>query len=372
MAFNFLGRSDGFSIPFRECHRLIPFLWINLKDYLTTQGMEITTVRGDGFCFLTSVCKAIEINYGEVIAIEKCMEIIMRYLVENFTQYTAYHQQKSEASSPGDTLIADVIDFFASHKYNTDIIDLLMQITTDALDLDLHIYQNNAGRVQVFNFVSQNPKKVVHVKFTHDGQYPLGNHYNAITNVQPDMNIRLLSQVAESVYSTQKRASLVSTKAEEEDVIDLTGDDGHSDETFISSEMESTGHFCSGHTTTTAPSTPSADTQSDTSYFSSHMSTQSSYTNSILPLSTSTQQQTHIPSSMVTFQHFLSDNDSDLDSLMSHEPHDEEQYLLESISRGQPFPTWYFNTFEPQYVTKIPDDWFEVPICMKECHLLFT
>ena len=138
------------------------------QDYLTTQGMEITTVHGDGFCFLTSVCKAIEINYGEVIAIEKCMEIIIRYLVQNFTRYTSYHHQKSEAYSPGDTLIADVIDFFASRKYNTDIVDLLMQITTDALDLDLHIYQNNAGRVQVFNFISQNPKKVVHVKFTHD------------------------------------------------------------------------------------------------------------------------------------------------------------------------------------------------------------
>ena len=143
----------------------------------------------------------------------------MRYLVENFTRYTSYHNQKSEASSPGDTLIADVIDFFASRKYNTDIVDLLMQITTDALDLDLHIYQNNAGHVQVFNFISQNPKKIVHVKFTHDDQYPLGNHYDAITNVQPDINIRLLSQVAETVYSTQKRASVVSTKAEKEDVI---------------------------------------------------------------------------------------------------------------------------------------------------------
>ena len=140
------------------------------------------------------------------------MEIIMRYLVENFRPYTAYHQQKLVASSPGDTLIADVIEFFASHKYNTDIVDLLMQITTNALDLDPHIYQNNAGRVQVFNFISQNPKKVVHVKFTHDDQYPLGNHYDAITNVQPDINIRLLSQVAETVHSTQKEPVLSQQK----------------------------------------------------------------------------------------------------------------------------------------------------------------
>ena len=41
---------------------------------------------------------------------------------------------------------------------------------------------------------------------------------------------------------------------------------------------------------------------------------------------------------------------------MSREPDDEEQYLLESISRGRPFPTWYFNTLESKYVTKIPDD----------------
>ena len=104
------------------------------------------------------------------------------------------------------------------------------------------------------------------------------------------------------------------------------------------------------------PSTPSTDTQSDTTYFSTQMSTHSSYTTSFVPVSTSTQQQTQIPSSDITFQHFLSDNDSDLDSLMSHELDDEEQYLLKSVSRGRPFPTWYFNTFEPQYVTKIPDD----------------
>ena len=83
----------------------------------------------------------------------------MRYLVENFKQYMAYHHQKSEAS-PGDTLIADVIDVFASHKYNTDIVDLLMKITTDALELDLHIYQKNVGHVQVFH-ISESEKSCV-------------------------------------------------------------------------------------------------------------------------------------------------------------------------------------------------------------------
>ena len=173
-------------------------------------------------------------------------------------------------------------------------------------------------------FISQNPKKVVYVKFTHDDKYPMGNHYDAITQIEPDINIKLLSEVASSVYSTQKGDTVLSTKEEEEDVIDLTGDDGHSDETFISSDIDSTGHLCSGHTTNTAPSTSSTDTQSDTTYFSTQLSTQSSYSTLFVPLFTSTKQQMQFTPSGVTFQHFLSDNESDLDSVMSREPDDEE------------------------------------------------
>ena len=55
----------------------------------------------------------------------------------------AYHQQKSELTA-SDTLISDVIEFFSSRNYNSNIVDLLMQITTDCLDLDLNIFQNNA------------------------------------------------------------------------------------------------------------------------------------------------------------------------------------------------------------------------------------
>ena len=86
------------------------------------------------------------------------------------------------------------------------------------------------------------------------------------------------------------------------------------------------------------------------------MSRQSSYSSLFVPVSTSTQQDALFTPSDITFQHFLSDNESNLDSVISQEPDDEKRYLLESVSRGRPFPTWYFNKFEPKYVTKIPDD----------------
>ena len=155
-----------------------------------------------------------------------------------------------------------------------------MQITTDALDLDLHIYQNNASRVQVFNFTLQNPKKTVHVQFTHDDKYPMGNHYDVITKVDSNVNLNLLSKVAEQFRMTKQ----------EETCIDLTGDDVHSNETYISANIDSTGNLCAGHTTMTAPSTPSTDTQSDTTYFSTQLSTKLAYQPLIMPISTSTQE----------------------------------------------------------------------------------
>ena len=118
----------------------------------------------------------------------------MKFLCENFKKYTAYHQQKSELTA-GDTLISDVIEFFSSRNYNTNIVDLLMQITTDCLDLDLNIFQNNSGQIQVYNFTSSNAYYTVNLKFTHDVKHPQGYHYDAITKIPAVKKIPILSNV---------------------------------------------------------------------------------------------------------------------------------------------------------------------------------
>ena len=46
-----------------------------------------------------------------------------------------------------DTLIANVIDFFASRNFNMNVVDLLSQITADVMHLDIFIYQNNNGQI---------------------------------------------------------------------------------------------------------------------------------------------------------------------------------------------------------------------------------
>ena len=104
---------------------MLPYLWVNLAEYLSACQMEVKPVRGNGFCFLGAVTKVLEVDHKLIVPVQKAMEKIMKFLCENFERYMAYHQQKSELTA-SDTLISDVIEFFSSCNYNTNIMDLLM------------------------------------------------------------------------------------------------------------------------------------------------------------------------------------------------------------------------------------------------------
>ena len=303
MPFEFFGENARLlSIPFRECHTILPYLWVNLSKYLASQQMEVQTIKGDGFCFLNAVSKVLEVNYNQNYPVQKAMEQIMKFLCECFDKYTEYHQQKSEPT-PGDTLISDVIDFFGSRNYNISIVDLLMQITTDAMQLDLNIYQKNNRQIQIYNFTSPQPLFTVNLKFSHDPMHPQGNLYNAITRIPILTSLEQLSNLSGLQPWEQKKKPKYIPNAKAE-IIDLTDDDESislsknssnsvyggttdvnscSDETYISSEPEclGSGKYCITCTTTPrttstysppTPSTPtpstSSEAQSDTTYSS--------------------------------------------------------------------------------------------------------
>ena len=49
-----------------------------------------------------------------------------------------------------------------------DIVDILVTITADALGLDLYIYQNNQGKIQVLKYSGGPISKAIYLKFTHN------------------------------------------------------------------------------------------------------------------------------------------------------------------------------------------------------------
>ena len=356
---------------------MLPYLWVNLAEYLSACQMEVKAVRGDGFCFLSAVTKVLEVDHKLIIPVQKAMEKIMKFLCENFERYTAYHQQKSELTT-GDTLISDVIEFFSSRNYNTNIVDLLMQITTDCLDLDLNIFQNNAGQIQVYNFTTSKACYTVNLKFTHDLKHPQGNHYDAITKIPAVNTLNVFADVSDFYGWQHTKKEKLNTIPSSTTVIDLTDDDdglilpdksglhrsnsttdslyggtadiySFSDETYISSEAEcsGTGQYCIRSTprspSTGPQSTPSTEAHSDTTY----SSTQASF---------STMAASTIPTYVTEFLTEPDTGDSDMDSVLSWDCDKDTQTLIQSVSHGRLFPTWYFDTISPKFVKKIPDD----------------
>ena len=161
---------------YRNKHKILPYLWINLKKYLNEAlASEVTDIPGNGYCFLSSVIEVLNVNYNDPVTEEQLMQTVMKFLCLNYEKYTNYHSQGKEDKEPtiADTLLADIIDFFADKHYNENAVDVLMNIVADVLDLDLNIYQNNGGQIQVINFSVDNPKHTVNVKFSHDNTKPL-------------------------------------------------------------------------------------------------------------------------------------------------------------------------------------------------------
>ena len=356
---------------------MLPCLWVNLSEYLSLHQMEVKAIRGDGFCFLGAVTKVLEVDHKIMIPVQKAMEKIMKFLCENFNKYTAYHQQKSELT-PGDTLISDVIEFFSSRNYNTNIVDLLMQITTDCLDLNLNIFQNNSGQIQVYNFTSLKPSYTVNLKFSHDVKHPQSNHYDAITKIPTVTNLQGLANVLEFYGWEDMKKEKSKLIPSSTTVIDLTDDDdvltfpkkiplrhsnstanssyrgttdiySFSDETYMLTEAKcsGTGQYCIINTPRSPPtptsSTPSTEAHSDTTYSSTHASFSSRATSTV----------------PTYFSEYLAQDDtrdSDLDSVISRDCDKDIESFLQSVCHGRPFPTWYFNTISPKFVRKIPDN----------------
>ena len=144
---------------------------------------EVTDIPGNGYCFLGSVVEVLRTNYGNIVTQEQLTQHIMKFLCLNYEKYTMYHTQGEKDMEPTivDMLLSDIIDFFANKNYNQNAVDVLMKIVADVLNIDLNIYQNNRGQIQVLNFAGDNSTRTVNVKFTHDNSNTAMNHYDAIT-----------------------------------------------------------------------------------------------------------------------------------------------------------------------------------------------
>ena len=331
---------------------------------------------------------------------EDCITKIVTHLCQNHRKHSSFHQT-SCTEYAADQLISDALDFFRNGQFLADVVDLLMQITVDALNLELFIYQRNGDLTQVLHFKHPESDRIVRVKFTHDNLYPGGNHYDAVVCIiEPQMNLILISDVA-------SKMAKIPSKPEANNFIDLTLSDEEdteithtsltydklkdelesSDEEFSMHVEDKTSMISSpyvrqmpplnkylrpdpgqetsysgttesySHSDETYVSTDVTDPEPNSSPASTPASTPELERRHPYPRTTSNRTSRHIQSSSATSSS-ASDAQNDLQDDDDFFMVDEfkAKTLTSQMSRGRPFPTWYFERTVAELVDAIPLD----------------
>ena len=100
-------------------------------------------------------------------------------MLNNYEKYVDFFSCQFNPCQPpvsmSDALLSELVQFFDDGSFNRNVVDLLIQIASDALNVNIFIFQNNNGEIQVLNYRSGNLEKI-YMKYSHDNHYSGGNH----------------------------------------------------------------------------------------------------------------------------------------------------------------------------------------------------
>ena len=369
--------------------------WEDLDNHFMRHHLEVVPIEGNGYCFLNSVLTCLLRDYGDTLTLEDCITKIVTHLCQHHRKYSDFHRSSS-SDYAADQLISDALDFFRNGQFLADVVDLLMQITADALKLDIFIYQRSLDNIQALHFQHPKSDRVVRLKFTHNNLNPGGNHYDAIVRVsEPQSNLFLISDVAskmEKITPKSHEIDKIPSKAPATDIIDLTlTDDEESHQptnikeepcnydlligiSSSPSQMPPPSKFLrpdTGHETAYSGSTENYS-HSDETYISTDPDPMSSPSSTAVSTPASTPELIRKQYSPLRKVHrrraarsIISSGTSSTTSDPPCEPLDEDFYmsqefeantLISQISRGRPFPMWYFDTKIPELIDAVPLD----------------
>ena len=122
-------------------------------------------------------------DFYEFHTLSRVKEIITEHLIAHFDDYTEWH------GGNADHLVYEATSFLSDRKkFNTDVVDVVVQATADAFDLLIKIYRKSpAGNIQVVESGNTSSMRVIHLKLSGSGGTPMNpkytgdNHYDSLT-----------------------------------------------------------------------------------------------------------------------------------------------------------------------------------------------
>ena len=151
---------------------LIAVSWDRFAAYMHSANFQILPCSPDRFCFLNSIQLSLAINHKIFTTVQAIKSEIISFLVKNLNHYSNWHE--------GD-ILKDTEAYFRTGQFTQSIVDLIIEVSACALNLNLYIYQRGTdGNVSVKEYHQGVNKPDVHVHFHYNPKHDLANHYQPI------------------------------------------------------------------------------------------------------------------------------------------------------------------------------------------------
>ena len=298
-------------------------------------------VKGHGFCFLYSIKEALSKDHNISLELPQTRQLILDHLCHNTEKYLTFYMNIScdALITSSNLLLEEIIGFIDNGNFNTNVVDLLVQITADALSLEIFILQNNDGSIQILHVPGGRFAKKIYFKFTHNNKYTAANHYI------------LLIKNHKCQDTTPWPAGYIMKLGidKQTEVMDLSTSSAHysksrqneetNEELSLPSIVRTLDHMYARDFEECEYEYQDAYEKEEDPYYSSHINSSQ--------MSTTTQQE---------------EMESDGNESTNNSQYDGEECLdvdetpIPGIKKGKPFPTYLWDNLEPIECTEIPKD----------------
>ena len=156
--------------------------WDALDAHVKQFGKEIAVVKGDGYCFLSSVTKALSVDCGQNVQRESLANQVLDHMYENSKYYASFHEDGSARA-----MLKQAEEFLLYGQYILNVADVCVAATANYLRMNLCIFENLGGKAVIIQQRSAIEKstKGLFLPFSHKPTGScIGNHYDAIVDIK--------------------------------------------------------------------------------------------------------------------------------------------------------------------------------------------
>ena len=157
--------------------------WNRFHIWLEERGREIVEIPPDGLCFLCTLQHCLLVQYNEKYSLKEIQEKILHEIKSKTQYYMAFHT----ASTPTE-IISQVQQYFDTHRFAWDIVDVIIGLCYNIFSVTLWIFQSNtAEKMDSISYTTDEhtaKRRHIHMVLYRErgDKEGFGNHYNVVVS----------------------------------------------------------------------------------------------------------------------------------------------------------------------------------------------